>query len=89
MVRGRDLPFNHDNIAALETGMARVLQWYCALGYNSFNVSLFSGPLEGVASFRVNLVMVTRSAMLPYYRSDATHLERLHWEAAVDPEHPN
>jgi len=28
--------------------------------------------------------MVTRTAMLPYYRNDAMHLERLHWEAAVD-----
>jgi len=32
------------------------------------------------------LVMVTRTAMLPYYRSDSMHLERLHWEAAVDRE---
>jgi len=46
--------------------------------------SLFSGPLDGAAWFRVNLVMVTRTAMVPYYRSDAMHLERLHWEAAVD-----
>jgi len=35
----------------------------------------------------VNLVMVTRSALVPNYRSDAMHLERLHWEAAVD-RHP-
>jgi galactose-1-phosphate uridylyltransferase len=28
--------------------------------------------------------MITRTAMLPYYRSDAMHMERLHWEAAVD-----
>ena len=28
--------------------------------------------------------MVTRSALVPNYRSDAMHLERLHWEAAVD-----
>ena len=86
VIRGREtlLQLNHADIAALADGMSRVLQWYCALGYNSFNVSLFSGPLEGLASFRVNLIMVTRSAMVPYYRSDAMHLERLHWEAAVD-----
>lgn len=46
-----------------------------------------SGPLGGSPSFRVNLVMVTRSALVPNYRSDAMHLERLHWEAAVD-RHP-
>jgi hypothetical protein len=28
--------------------------------------------------------MVCRSNLKPYYRSDATWLERLHWEAAID-----
>jgi galactose-1-phosphate uridylyltransferase len=28
--------------------------------------------------------MVTRSGLVPFYRSDAMYLERLHWEAAVD-----
>lgn len=86
VVRGREtLPQLDDaDIASVAAGISRVLQWYCALGYNSFNLSLFSGPLDGAPSFRVNLVMVTRTAMLPYYRSDAMHLERLHWEAAVD-----
>jgi UDPglucose--hexose-1-phosphate uridylyltransferase len=86
MVRGREtlLQLDESDIAAVAAGISRVLRWYCALGYNSFNASLFSGPLEGSASFRVNLAMVTRTAMLPYYRSDSMHLERLHWEAAVD-----
>lgn len=86
VVRGREtfLQLDDADVAAVAAGMSRVLQWYCDRGYNSFNVSLFSGPLEGSASFRVNLVMVTRTAMLPYYRSDSMHLERLHWEAAVD-----
>lgn len=86
VVRGREtvLQLDDADIAAVAAGTSRVLRWYCTLGYNSFNVSLFSGPLEGAAWFRVNLVMVTRTAMLPHYRSDAMHLERLHWEAAVD-----
>ena len=33
---------------------------------------------------RVNLTMVTRTAMTPFYRSDSMHMERLHWEAALD-----
>ena len=86
VVLGREslLQLGDADVAAVAAGMSRALQWYGALGYNSFNVSLFSGPLEGSASFRVNLSMVTRTAMLPYYRSDSMHLERLHWEAAVD-----
>jgi len=86
VVRGREtlLQLDEAEVAALAAGLSRVLQWYGARGYNSFNASLFSGPLGGAAPFRVNLIMVTRTGMLPYYRSDAMHLERLHWEAAVD-----
>src|SRR5208337_172869 len=84
--RGREtlLQLDDTDVAAIASGTSRVLHWYHALGYDSFNLALLSAPLEGSPSFRVNLVMVTRTAMLPYYRSDAMHLERLHWEAAVD-----
>ncbi len=86
VVPGREtlLQLDDADIAAVAAGISRVLLWYGTQGYDSFNVSLFSGPLEGATWFRVNLVMVTRTAMLPYYRSDSMHLERLHWEAAVD-----
>jgi galactose-1-phosphate uridylyltransferase len=86
VVRGREtlLQLDDADVAAVAAGISRVLQWYGAVGYNSFNVSLLSGRLDGSASFRVNLVMVTRTAMLPHYRSDSMYLERLHWEAAVD-----
>jgi hypothetical protein len=32
----------------------------------------------------LNLRLAARSAPAPHYRPDATWLERLHWEAAVD-----
>jgi hypothetical protein len=60
------------------------LTWYDDAGYNSFNVALFSGALSGDDGFRVSLCMVTRSAVVPFCRSDAMYMERLHWEAAVD-----
>ncbi|MEJ2289270.1 MAG: hypothetical protein P8Y02_11655 [Deinococcales bacterium] len=86
VVRGRAsmLELDDEDVVALATGLERVLRGYASLGFNSFNVSLFSGPLDGSAATRVHLAMVTRTAMLPYYRSDAMYLERLHWEAAVD-----
>lgn len=86
VVRGREtlLEIDDADIVSISTGVSRVLQWYGATGYNSFNLTLFSGPLDGASSFRVNLVMVTRAAMAPYYRNDSMHMERLHWEAAVD-----
>jgi galactose-1-phosphate uridylyltransferase len=69
---------------AVALGISRVLSWYEASGYNSFNLALYSGPLGGSQGSRVNLTMVTRSGLVPNYRSDAMYLERLHWEAAVD-----
>jgi len=86
VVSGREtlLDLTGDDLSALSAGISRVLQWYESIGYNSFNLALYSGPLNDSRGWRVHLSMITRTAMLPYYRSDAMHLERLHWEAAVD-----
>jgi UDPglucose--hexose-1-phosphate uridylyltransferase len=78
------LDLTEDDLHALAEGISRVLQWYELIGYNSFNLALYSGPVNGSRGWRVHLSMITRTAMLPYYRSDAMHMERLHWEAAVD-----
>jgi len=78
------LDLTEDDLNALAAGISRVLQWYELTAYNSFNLALYSGPLNGSRGWRVHLSMITRTAMLPYYRSDAMHMERLHWEAAVD-----
>ncbi len=78
------LDLTEDDLNSLSTGISRVLQWYELAGYNSFNLALYSGPLANSRGWRVHLSMITRTAMLPYYRSDAMHMERLHWEAAVD-----
>ena len=53
-------------------------------GVQQLHLALYSGPLNASRGWRVHLSMITRTAMLPYYRSDAMHMERLHWEAAVD-----
>jgi len=78
------LDLTGEDLNALSAGISRVLRWYESIGYNSFNLALYSGPLTDSRGWRVHLSMITRTAMLPYYRSDAMHLERLHWEAAVD-----
>jgi galactose-1-phosphate uridylyltransferase len=86
IVRGREsiLDLTDDDLAALSGGIARVLGVYERLGYNSFNLVLSSGALDRNTASGVTLAMITRSALVPYYRSDAMYLERLHWEAAVD-----
>jgi hypothetical protein len=37
-----------------------------------------------IVALVVNLRMVARSNLEPFYRSDATYSERLHWQAMVD-----
>jgi galactose-1-phosphate uridylyltransferase len=86
LATGRETLFDLDeaDIANFAAGISRVLAWYASIGYNSFNLVLYSGPLGGSRGYRVNLTMITRTALLPFYRSDSMYLERLHWEAAVD-----
>jgi galactose-1-phosphate uridylyltransferase len=78
------LDLTEGDLDTLALGVSRVLAWYDASACNSFNLALYSGPVGSAEGFRVNLVMMTRSALAPHYRSDAMYLERLHWEAAVD-----
>jgi UDPglucose--hexose-1-phosphate uridylyltransferase len=78
------LDLSGEDVQSLGEGIRRVLCWYDSLAYNSFNLALYSGALGARGTFRVNLCIMTRSALTPYYRSDAMYLERLHWEAAVD-----
>jgi len=68
----------------LASGISGVLAWYHSIGYNSFNLAMYSGELGKRDPDRLNLTMITRTAMMPFYRSDSMHLERLHWEAALD-----
>ncbi|MGH2448695.1 MAG: hypothetical protein ACRDFS_08870 [Chloroflexota bacterium] len=78
------LGLDAQDVADLADGISRILAGYHRAGYNSFNLALYSGRLGGEPGYRVNLSMITRSALVPYYRSDAMYLERLHAEAAVD-----
>ncbi len=82
--RATILDLSSADLQALASGISRVLAWYDSIGYNSFNLALYSGELGTEGADRVNLTMVTRTAMTPFYRSDSMYLERLHWEAALD-----
>jgi galactose-1-phosphate uridylyltransferase len=82
--RATILDLSSADVQALASGISQVLAWYDSIGYNSFNLALYSGELGKDGADRVNLTMVTRTAMMPFYRSDSMYLERLHWEAALD-----
>jgi UDPglucose--hexose-1-phosphate uridylyltransferase len=72
-----------DVVEELAAGIASVLGLYAELGFQSFNLALYGAP-PGTNGYVLNLRMVCRSNLEPLYRSDATWLERLHWEAATD-----
>ena len=78
------LQLSSGDVHALASGISRVLAWYNSIGYDSFNLAIYSGELGTDGADRVNLAMITRTAMTPFYRSDSMYLERLHWEFALD-----
>ncbi|HZD72779.1 MAG TPA: hypothetical protein VE776_02625 [Actinomycetota bacterium] len=72
-----------DRVAELAHGVAIALGLYVELGFQSFNLALYGAP-AGTAGYPLNLRMLARSNLDTPYRSDATFMERLHWEAALD-----
>ncbi len=73
------------DIEDLGQGISNVLRYYSDNNINSFNLAIYSGPLNGDARhFRVNLRLIARSTFEPWYRSDAAYYERLHWEPVTD-----
>jgi galactose-1-phosphate uridylyltransferase len=70
-------------VAELGRGIATTLALYAEMGFESFNLAVYGAP-AGTAGYPLNLRMMCRSSPRPFYRSDSTYFERLHWEAAVD-----
>jgi UDPglucose--hexose-1-phosphate uridylyltransferase len=70
-------------VAELAHGLTMTLGAYADLGYESFNLAIYGAP-PGTAGYPLNLRIACRSNLKPFYRSDSTFLERLHWEGAVD-----
>lgn len=70
-------------VEELATGIATVLRLYADLGFQSYNLAVYGAPPEagGALGLRIGVRSNLRD---PAYRSDASHLERLHWESAVD-----
>ncbi len=71
--------------ANLSKGVINILKGYEELGVESFNLTTYSGPIEGSA-FGMNLHMrfVSRPLPRPYYTSDIGFMEGLHFERVVE-----
>jgi UDPglucose--hexose-1-phosphate uridylyltransferase len=72
-----------DLIDELAHGLTLTLHAYADMGFQSFNLAMYGAP-PGSAGYPLNLRIACRSNLSPYYRSDSTLLERLHWEGAID-----
>jgi galactose-1-phosphate uridylyltransferase len=72
-----------DLIEELGHGLSLALGAYAEMGYESFNLASYGAP-PGTMGYPLNLRIACRSNLNPFYRSDSTFLERLHWEGAID-----
>ncbi len=72
-----------DLIDELAHGLGLALGAYAEMGFESFNCAIYGAP-PGAEGYPLNLRLACRSNLQPFYRSDSTFLERLHWESAVD-----
>jgi galactose-1-phosphate uridylyltransferase len=84
-VRGISSPVEADDdlVGELAHGLTLALNAYAELGFESFNLAAYGAP-PGTTGYQLNLRLACRSNLKPFYRSDSTLLERLHWEGAVD-----
>jgi galactose-1-phosphate uridylyltransferase len=74
---------DQEAIAALASGLSRVLRLYAQLGFQSFNLAIH-GAAVGQDDAKLVLRVVARAYFGPLHRSDVMWSERLHAEAATD-----
>lgn len=74
---------DEDLIGELAHGLALALGAYAEMGFESFNLAVYGAP-PATKGYPLNLRLACRSNLKPFYRSDSTLLERLHWEGAID-----
>jgi galactose-1-phosphate uridylyltransferase len=72
-----------DLVEELGHGLALALNAYAEMGFESFNLAVYGAP-PATDGYPLNLRLACRSNLTPFYRSDSTLLERLHWEGAID-----
>jgi UDPglucose--hexose-1-phosphate uridylyltransferase len=84
-IRGLSSPVELDDDLAVELarGLVLALNAYAEMGFESFNLAVYGAP-PGTDAYPLNLRIACRSNLSPFYRSDSTFLERLHWEGAID-----
>ena len=65
------------HVAAIASGLARILAWYEDEGLSAFNFTLYGGPLDGSDDgFPVVLRVIARTAFRQDYRTDDYFLQK-------------
>jgi galactose-1-phosphate uridylyltransferase len=73
------------DVSNLASGIERILKGYEEMGVESFNLTTYSGPINGDADgFNLNMRIISRAPPLPYYTSDVGFMEGLHYERVVE-----
>lgn len=73
-----------EEIRDFARGVTRVLRGYAADGVESFNLTFYSAPVEGLDGYMLNAKMISRPSLKPYYTSDQGFMESLHREVIIE-----
>jgi galactose-1-phosphate uridylyltransferase len=66
-------------------GLSRILKYYHKIGIESFNMVIFSGPLDKeLRYFNLNLKIISRPCLKPIYTNDSGFMERIHYEPIIE-----
>jgi galactose-1-phosphate uridylyltransferase len=73
------------DVTSLSKGIINILKGYEEMGVESFNLTTYSGLIEGSApGMKLHMRIVSRPPPRPYYTSDVGFMEALHFERVVE-----
>ena len=79
------LDVTEKQIREFASGVSSVIKAYNMMGVNSFNLSIFSGPLAGQRNdFSLHARIISRPIFGEYYTSDSSFMERFHHEPVIE-----
>lgn len=79
------LEINDSGFMELCDGLSRILKYYHRIGIKSFNMSIFSGPLNKKLNyFNLNLKIISRPCLELIYTNDSGFMERIHYEPIIE-----
>ena len=78
------MEFGEDILVDISQIIEKILGFYHRIQHNSFNLTIFSGPVSSERSIPCLLKMCTRPVFQDFYRNDETFFEKFHQEAMID-----